>query len=415
MRLRRRGLRALAAATGLALAAALAPGAGAAPPPGRPVGPPVVVPPVQKPPVPAPPAKVPGPRAAFDVATYNIYLGADLNPLFGASSFADLVARAGQVYAAMEATNFPERAEAIADLLAEEAPDVVGLQEVALWATAPGNVQTPTAPFTVTYDFLDTLLDELAERGVPYEEVATNENFNGTLPISLGGAHPLFPSSTWASFTDRDVIVVRSGLPERRLSVDESSVREENFDATLVLPTGVPEAPFFPVPRGWSSVDVTVKGSTFTFFNTHLEAFNDPTQEFGFYRNLQAQELAVEVAASTHPPIVVGDINSRPPCDGFNTEAYEILIDVGLVEVWPEVYPDAPCDPASYTSGQAADLLNAESELTHRIDTIMFDPTAFTALQADVIGEEQQDRTTPTGLWPSDHAGSTAKLRSLGR
>lgn len=415
MRLRRRGLRALAAATGLALAATLAPGAGAAPPPGRPVGPPVVVPPVQKPPVPAPPAKVPGPRAAFDVATYNIYLGADLNPLFGASSFADLVARAGQVYAAMEATNFPERAEAIADLLAEEAPDVVGLQEVALWATAPGNVQTPTAPFTVTYDFLDTLLDELAERGVPYEEVATNENFNGTLPISLGGAPPLFPSSTWASFTDRDVIVVRSGLPERRLSVDESSVREENFDATLVLPTGVPEAPFFPVPRGWSSVDVTVKGSTFTFFNTHLEAFNDPTEEFGFYRNLQAQELAVEVAASTHPPIVVGDINSRPPCDGFNTEAYEILIDVGLVEVWPEVYPDAPCDPASFTSGQDADLLNAESTLTHRIDTIMFDPTAFTALQADVIGEEQQDRTTPTGLWPSDHAGSTAKLRSLGR
>jgi len=410
MRLRRRGLRALAAVTGLALAAALAPGAGAAPPPGRPAGPPATVPPVQ-----APPGKAPAPRAAFDVATYNIYLGADLNPLFGASDFVDLVGRAGQVYAAMEATDFPERAEAIADLLAEEAPDVVGLQEVALWATAPGNIQTPTAPFTVTYDFLDILLDELAERGVPYEEVATNENFNGTLPIALGGAPLLFPDSTWASFTDRDVIIVRSGLPERRLAVDESSVREENFDATLVLPTGVLEAPLFPVPRGWSSVDVTVKGSTFTFFNTHFEAFNDPTEEFGFYRNLQAQELAAEVEDSAHPPIVVGDINSRPPCDGFNTEAYEILIGAGLVEVWPEVHPSEPCAEASFTSGQAADLLNVESELDHRIDTIMFDPTAFTALQADVIGEEQEDRTTPTGLWPSDHAGSTGKLRSLGR
>jgi endonuclease/exonuclease/phosphatase family metal-dependent hydrolase len=415
MRLRRRGLRVLAAATGLALAAALAPGAGAAPPPGRPAGPPVTVPPVQVPPAHTPPGKAATPRAAFDVATYNIYLGADLNPLFGASDFVDLVGRAGQVYAAMEATDFPERAEAIADLLVEASPDVVGLQEVALWATAPGTIETPTAPFTVTYDFLDTLLKELAERGLPYEEVATNRNFTGTLPISLGGAPPLFPTSTWASFTDRDVIIVRSGLPERRLAVDESSVREENFDATLVIPTGVPQAPFFPVPRGWSSVDVTVKGSTFTFFNTHLEAFNDPTEEFGFYRNLQAQELAVEVAASAHPPIVVGDINSRPPCDGFNTEAYEILIDVGLVEVWPAVYPRQPCAQASFTSGQDADLLNAESTLTHRIDTIMFDPKAFTALQADVIGEEQQDRTTPTGLWPSDHAGSTAKLRSLGR
>jgi endonuclease/exonuclease/phosphatase family metal-dependent hydrolase len=408
MRLRRRGLRALAAVTGLALAAALAPGAGAAPPPGRPAGPPVTAPPVQ-----APPAKAGTPRAAFDVATYNIYLGADLNPLFGASDFVDLVGRAGQVYAAMEATDFPERAEAIADLLAEEAPDVVGLQEVALWATAPGNIQTPTAPFTVTYDFLDILLKELAERGVPYEEVATNENFNGTLPIALGGAPLLFPDSTWASFTDRDVIIVRSGLPERRLAVDESSVREENFDATLVIPTGVPEAPLFPVPRGWSSVDVTVKGSTFTFFNTHFEAFGGDA-----IRNLQAQELAVEVEDSAHPPIVVGDINSRPPCDPSNNVAYNTLIDAGLVEVWPEVYPappDAPCDPASYTSGQAADLLNAESELDHRIDTIMFDPRAFTALQADVIGEEQEDRTTPAGLWPSDHAGSTGKLRSLGR
>ena len=92
MRPRRRGLRALAAVTGLALAAALAPGAGAAPPPGRPAGPPVSVPPVQ-----APPGKAPAPRAAFDVATYNIYLGADLTPLFGAMSFPDLVARAGQI------------------------------------------------------------------------------------------------------------------------------------------------------------------------------------------------------------------------------------------------------------------------------------------------------------------------------
>ena len=397
MRPRRPGLRALAAATAVALAAALAPGAAAAPPPGKPGG---------------PPAQVPPARAMADVATYNLYLGADLNPLFGATSFPDLVGRAGQVYAAMEATNFPERAEAIADLLAKERPDVVGLQEVALWSTAPGTVQTPTAPFTVTYDFLDLLLDELAERGVPYEEVATNENFTGTLPISLGGAPPLFPSSTWAQFTDRDVIVVRSGLPERHLSVDESSVREENFDATLVIPSGVPGVPPFAVPRGWSSVDVTMKGFTYTFFNTHLEAFNDPTRPFGYYRNLQAEELAAEIEASPYPPVVVGDINSRPPCDGFNTTAYETLIDAGLVEVWPEVYPTAPCAPASFTSGQADDLLNAESLLSHRIDTIMFDPDAFDAIRTSVIGEEQRDRSTPTGFWPSDHAGSVATLRS---
>jgi endonuclease/exonuclease/phosphatase family metal-dependent hydrolase len=391
MRPRHRGLRAATAALAAVLAAALGPGALAAPPESRPAGPPVHVPPA---------------RAMADVASYNLYLGADLSPLFGAADFSDLVGRAGQVYAAMEATNFPERAEAIADLIAKERPDVVGLQEVAVWETAPGTIQSPTAPFTVTYHFLDLLLDELAERGVPYEEVATNTNFTGTLPIALGGAPPLHEASTWARFTDRDVIVVRSGLPERHLSVDETSVREETFEATLTIPSGVLGVPPFEVPRGWSSVDVTMKGFTYTFFNTHFEAFD------GVVRNEQAVELADEVKAAPYPPVVVGDINSRPPCDGFNTEAYETLIDVGLVEAWPEVYPKAQCAPASFTSGQADDLLNAESRLTHRIDVVMFDPDAFDAIRTSVIGEEQRDRTTPSGLWPSDHAGSVATLRT---
>jgi endonuclease/exonuclease/phosphatase family metal-dependent hydrolase len=383
--------RVIASVAGFAVALGLASGAVAAP-----TGKPEAVPPA---------------HAIVDVATYNLYLGADLNPLFGAANYLDLVDRAGQVYAAMEATDFTERARAIADLIAKERPDVIGLQEVALWATAPGSATTPTAGFTVTYDFLDLLLDELADRGVPYGEVATNVNFTGTLPIELAGAPPAFPASTWAQFTDRDVIVVRSGLPERHLSVDPASVREENFDAMLRIPSGVTGVPAFEVPRGWSSVDITAKGFRFTFFNTHLEAFNDPTEEFGYYRNLQATELAAEIAAASHPPVVVGDINSRPPCDGFNTVAYEILIDVGLVEVWPQVHRKDPC--GGDTSGQAADLLNAQSELDHRIDTIMFDPEGLTAIRTDVIGDEQRDRSTPTGFWPSDHAGSVATLKTV--
>jgi endonuclease/exonuclease/phosphatase family metal-dependent hydrolase len=360
---------------------------------------------------PKPKPEVKPERAIVDVATYNLYLGADLNPLFSAANYFDLVARAGQVHAAMEATDFTERAGAIAALIAKERPDVVGLQEVALWETAPGNIATPTAPFTVEYDFLALLLDELAGRGVPYEEVATNTNFSGTLPISLAGGPPNFPSSRWARFTDHDVILVRSGLPARHLSVDPASVEEHNFDAELVIPSGVAGVPPFEVPRGWSSVDVTVKGFTFRFFNTHLEAFNDPREVFGYYRNLQAAELAEVIEESPYPAVVVGDINSRPPCDGFNTEAYEILIGVGLVEVWPQVHRKDPC--GGNTSGQAADLLNAESELDHRIDTIMFDPDALTAIRTEVIGDEQRDRSTPSGFWPSDHAGSVATLKTV--
>jgi hypothetical protein len=41
----------------------------------------------------------------------------------------------------------------------------------------------------------------------------------------------------------------------------------------------------------------------------------------------------------------------------------------------------------------------------------MFISEEFTALQAETIGEEPRDRTEPSGFWPSDHAGSVAKIR----
>jgi hypothetical protein len=71
------------------------------------------------------------------VATYNLYLGADLTPLFSASSPQELVQRAGQVYANVVRTDVPSRAEAIAGLLAADPPDVASLQEVSLWETGP--------------------------------------------------------------------------------------------------------------------------------------------------------------------------------------------------------------------------------------------------------------------------------------
>ncbi|MGZ5406312.1 MAG: endonuclease/exonuclease/phosphatase family protein [Aeromicrobium sp.] len=386
MRPRRRGLAAILVAICVSFAALAVPAAAGAAPPGR---------------------GQHSPAAVVDVASYNLYLGADLAPLFGASSFPDLVSRAGQVYAAMEATKFPERAKALAKVIAKERPDLIGLQEVALWETAPGTVQGPTATFATTYDFQKILLAELAKRGVRYSEVATNTNFTGTLPIALGGSAPGFPSSTWARFTDHDVILARDGKSARDVVVNPSSVDERNFTAKLSLPS-FPGGPAFDVPRGWSSVDVTAKKSTFRFFNTHLEAFGG-----GSVRNPQATELAGVIESSPHPAIVVGDINSSTPgCLGDN-DAFQILLDTGLSEVWPAVHRRDRC--GGVTSGQDADLLNSQSALDQRIDVVMFDPDGFKALRAKVIGDERRDRSWPTGLWPSDHAGSVATLRTARR
>ena len=155
------------------------------------------------------------------------------------------------------------------------------------------------------------------------------------------------------------------------------------------------------VTRGWASLDVTVRGRTFRFFTTHLEAYSE------LVRNLQALELAALVVAAPHPPVVTGDINSRPTCTGVNTVAYDILTATGLVEVWPAVHRNDPC--GGFTSGQKS-LAQPVTTLDHRIDDIFFPPWAMDAVRAEVVGEEQKDRTG-SGLWPSDHAGSVAILR----
>ena len=353
-----------------------------------------------------------------DVGIYNVYLGANLRPLFGAARLPDLMARAGAIYADMERTNFPERADAIAELIAKERPDVLGLNEVALWQTAPWTlVQTPagplpvaTGPYTTTYDFEQILLDALAAAGEPYTVVAKNANFtSAAIPIAI----PISPT-TAGRFTDHDLILVRTAAL-KHLSV--SNARSFNFSTESSFSVNLLGIDVI-VQRGWSTVDITQRGRTYRFANTHLEAFgNTPLQDE--FRNLQAAELAADLEASPYPVVLVGDINARPTrCQDFrqppqfqdqNVVAYGVLEDAGLREVWPLVHRKDPCGPDSWTSGQDDSLLGP-SELDHRID-VVFISEEFTALQAETIGEEPRDRTEPSGFWPSDHAGSVAKIR----
>ncbi|MEV6105058.1 endonuclease/exonuclease/phosphatase family protein [Streptomyces sp. NPDC051940] len=315
-------------------------------------------------------------------ASYNLYLGANLQPLFGATSQLELIQRAGQVYKDMEATDFTERAGAVADLLAERAPEVVGLQEVALWEKGPLN-----GDVAVTYDFLQLLLDELAARGTPYRAVAVNANFTGQLPIS---------ATEQARFTDRDVIIVREGLQVSRLRT--ANPQSHTFSVKLEIPSAIPGLTFT-VPRGWSAVDVTVRGKTFRFANTHLEAFGPAA-----VRNAQAQELAAALGTSPHPVVLAGDLNSRPT---DTAGAYGTMAAAGLADAWLGSGGDPD---GGWTSGQTDSLLDP-SRITHRIDYVLADPDGIGFVSAEVIGEEESDRSSPTGFWPSDHAGVVAVLR----
>jgi hypothetical protein len=314
------------------------------------------------------------------VATYNLYLGADLSPLFSAASPQELVQRAGQIYGHVVRTDVPSRAAAIARLLAANPPDVAGLQEVSLWETGP--IGGPLSP---SYDFLELLLGALARHGLPYRPVATNVNFaSDPTPIS---------ATTAARLTDRDVIIARTDLPSARLKV--GNPESHNFTATLVIPSAIPGLSFR-VPRGWSTVDVKLRGQTVRFANTHLEAFSTTV------RNQQARELAAALAGSADPVVLVGDLNSQPD---DTTGAYGTFAAAGYGDAWVVVH--GPAD--GYTAGQSELLDNVPSKLDHRIDYVRYQPQGVEAVAAEVIGEELEDRTA-AGLWPSDHAGVVATL-----
>lgn len=314
----------------------------------------------------------------FGVMTQNLYLGADLTPLFGKKG-ADLIIAAAQVYARMVQTNFPARARAIArEIVQKGGPAMVGLQEVALWKKGPDPQHLET-----TYDFLAILLQALGDLGVQYEAVAVNVNVSAALPIALD-------LKTWASFTDRDAIIVRADLQTSELQW--SNPTSQNFQAKLPLPIG---DGFLLVPRGWSTVDVMFRGKQYRFANTHLEAFNVDV------RNAQAHELAASLAGSPLPVVLLGDLNSFPDDP---TGSYSIIRSVGFTDSWVQAMDG---DPGN-TAGQDLDC-TIPSAIDHKVDYVLHNHDGFVDAivgSGDIVGEEDADCTdTDPPLRPSDHAG----------
>jgi hypothetical protein len=340
-----------------------------------------------------PPAGEPAAAAAakggppVEVMTRNIYLGSELGPLFAAQDGGQLVAAASQIWANVLASDFPARADVLAAEVAEHRPLLIGLQEVSLFTAV--NAQGAS----ISIDFLDILLDALADAGLRYEAVAISEAFEGTLPAidpTLGFVQ--------ATLIDRDVILVRADVPPAQLTV----LREETglFDAALELPVlGAP----LRIDRGWGYVDVRVRNREFRFVNTHFEAF-DPNESI---RVQQAQELLEGPLDTELPVVLVGDFNSNAEAGGL---AYGILTGAGGFEdAWSTANPGDP----GLTCCHDADLRNDEVDLRSRIDLILV-RDGVRVREMERVGVDPQMRT-PGGLWPSDHAGVVGRVMITAR
>lgn len=335
--------------------------------------------------VPAARAEQPHPFAGdrqVTVMAQNLYLGTDLNPIFGAPSLPALFAAVGTGWLQVQANDFPARAQAIADQIAAAKPDLVGLQEAELYRTdvPPDGSATPAE--NVAYDFIQLLVDALAQRGLSYEPLAVFDGTDVELPAGL-------PPTLDVRFSDRVTMLARTD--EKTADLKLSNPQAGTYPTALHLNT---VAGPITAPRGWASVDVKTRGKSFRVVNTHLEAFS------ALVRNAQAAELLSGPADTELPVVAVGDFNSGP---GTDLGAYNILLSGGFSDSWPSA------NGVGLTCCHPNDLHNPSPTLTKRVDLVLT-RGGFETVSAEVVGEEPAARTA-SGLWPSDHAGVVATLR----
>jgi len=315
--------------------------------------------------------------------TWNIYQGANQSSIFTATTPSEFVTAVGSAYNRIQATNFIERADSIAEKIQEVRPDLIGLQEVILLRTQIPSDGHATPATNISFDYLQILIDTLAERGLIYEPVVVQASTDIEVPgVTSTGLVDI-------RFTDRDVLLARANT-----NFTLSNTNGTQFVAKLPLTT-----PFGTsnISRSWVSVDVTFdNGDKVRVVSTHLEALSPVIQE------LQADEL-IDWSDNTHLPIIfIGDFNSNAV--GTGTKTYTKLKDVDFIDAWV-----IKGKGTGFTCCQADDLLNQNSSLTERIDLVMSRGN-FEVKDIGIVGNSQNDRTI-SGLWPSDHAGVVANLK----
>ncbi|HET7454490.1 MAG TPA: endonuclease/exonuclease/phosphatase family protein [Solirubrobacterales bacterium] len=335
------------------------------------------------------------------VMSRNLYLGADLTPAILAPTLPEFVAANGQILREVTANDFPVRAKGLADEILKTKPDLVGLQEVALWRTAPVNFEVLTkgpSATTVRYDYLQELLTELNRGPDRYEVVVAQNEFDLEAPADEDGnpATGPFGADINGRLTMRDVILARRGA-----GVETRNEQSGNFKTNLVVTvSGVPVT----IKRGWTATDARVRGSGwFHFVNTHLEAFHP------LVRQAQAAELVAPggPATSSLPVVLVGDLNSDDDTvEGADQLAYQTLLAAGFVER----STDDPLGCCLNSSLLAEGAGGSVSDFDHQVDHVMTnDPGGITLERSEVTGLYPVN-----GFWDSDHAGLYSALRFQG-
>ncbi len=367
------------------------------------------------------------------VMTRNLYLGADLSPALNATDIPGAVDAAYQIEQQVHRTQFPTvRAALLANEIKKRKPDVVGLQEAALWRTGPYDLSAVTGGPKATQvdpqggDFLSDLLAKLNKGGkkkgkkgaasakkkppLRYRIAVVKTEFDFELPVNQGsGGLSVCPAQCHNErLTMRDAILVKKG-------VKISNASSGTFSTLLRVNVGGPMGLPVDVTRGWAAVDAKVNGKKVHVVDSHFEAFDSgssnqtnkgTTVPKGGVREAQAKELIAPggPAKSKFPTLLIGDFNSDSPVHGDQVDpgdalAYRALLAGG----WSE---RAFTPPPFGCCIQDPNLSNpSNAGVTHRVDHIMSNTKKVKFKKGGLT------TTYANGLWSSDHYGVWSELQ----
>jgi endonuclease/exonuclease/phosphatase family metal-dependent hydrolase len=353
------------------------------------------------------------------VMTRNIYLGSDLTPALQAGNSTELAFAAQNIWNTVHATDFQTRARLLAAEIAKNRPDLVGLQEVALWRgdTDPPSQDGPVTPATtVEFDFLAILMKALRKKDVNYRVVDKQVEMDIESPLSAGN-----PGD--GRLTMRDVILANNAKKKNVRTKLEDSDQYSDDHSLQVTIAGLLNVV---VHRGWQYTEANVRGTKFRFLNTHLEAFdngNNGGVDQGTIREAQANDLIAPLTASSPPgpateqsagtPVIAaGDFNSDDDTVGNDGDvlAYNALTDDENPRRLFELTtgPTAPGAEGSCCfsghGGQDGIFSGLLADMDHQVDHIFTSDDDVEPLKTVVVGQDPAV-FNKFDKWPSDHSG----------
>jgi endonuclease/exonuclease/phosphatase family metal-dependent hydrolase len=247
---------------------------------------------------------------------------------------------------------------------------------------------------------------------------------------------PLFGRDTaTCGFSISDALLVRADLAERVVAAGTSDFRDRYVVAPTVLA----------IDRGYAWADVAFDLGTVRFVTTHLESLWDPDEPT--IGAAQARQLVADLADTTMPLVVIGDLNTDPrdprpagaPNPALQPEAgegcaaqvaapdvasaraecnaYWTLVQAGFEDAGPDA-----ADPANLTWGSSALLAGPDPSrvdaaleqgnpygFTDRLDYVLV-RGGIVVLAAEVIGNVWPDGPDVWACDAPDQVANTAAM-----